>query len=69
MTTLDAIFRGEKVVILIDEYDKPLIDNLDNLEEAKKIQGLLKRFYGVLKSADEHIRLSFITGVSKFSKP
>ena len=56
------------VVILIDEYDKPLIDNLDNLEEAKKIQGMLKRFYGVLKSADEYIRFVFITGVSKFSK-
>ncbi len=59
---------GQKVVVLIDEYDKPLIDNLDNLEEAKKIQGLLKRFYGVLKSADEHLRFVFITGVSKFSK-
>ena len=59
---------GQKVVILIDEYDKPLIDNLDNIEEAKKIQGLLKRFYGVIKSADEFIRFVFITGVSKFSK-
>ena len=59
---------NQKVVILIDEYDKPLIDNLDNLEEAKKIQGMLKRFYGVLKSADEYIRFVFITGVSKFSK-
>ena len=59
---------GQKVVILIDEYDKPLIDNLDNMVEAQKIQGLLKRFYGVLKSADEFIRFVFITGVSKFSK-
>lgn len=59
---------GQKVVVLIDEYDKPLIDNLDNIDEAKKIQGLLKRFYGVLKSADEYLRFVFITGVSKFTK-
>ncbi len=59
---------GQKVVILIDEYDKPLIDNLNNMEEALKIQGLLKRFYGVLKSADEYLRMVFITGVSKFTK-
>jgi hypothetical protein len=56
------------VVVLIDEYDKPLIDNLDNIAEAQKIQGLLKRFYGVLKSASEDLRFVFITGVSKFSK-
>ena len=67
---IQGLYRktGQKVVVLIDEYDKPLIDNLDNMEEAKKIQGLLKRFYGVLKSADEFIRFVFITGVSKFSK-
>ncbi len=58
----------QKVVVLIDEYDKPLIDLLDDIPEAKKIQGLLKRFYGVLKSADEHIRFVLITGVSKFTK-
>ena len=58
----------QKVVVLIDEYDKPLIDLLDDLPEAKKIQGVLKRFYGVLKSADEHIRFALITGVSKFTK-
>ncbi len=59
---------GQKVVVLIDEYDKPLIDRLDNIPEAKKIQSLLKEFYGVLKSADEFIRFVFITGVSKFTK-
>lgn len=57
-----------QVVILIDEYDKPLIDNLDNLAEAKKIRDTLKGFYGVIKAMDRHIRLSFITGISKFSK-
>ncbi len=58
----------QKVVVLIDEYDKPLIDLFNDIEEAKKIQGLLKRFYGVLKSADEYLRFVLITGVSKFTK-
>jgi hypothetical protein len=58
-----------KVVILIDEYDKSIIDYLgDNDERAKENRAILKRFYSVLKDADEHIRLLFITGVSKFSK-
>lgn len=56
------------VVILIDEYDKPLLENLHNLEEAKKIRDTLKAFYAVIKAMDRYIRLSFITGISKFSK-
>lgn len=67
--------RGEKqVVILIDEYDKPLIDNLDelnkldNLKEAIEIRDTLKGFYAVIKAMDRYIRLAFITGISKFSK-
>jgi len=60
----------EKVVILIDEYDKPIIDYLepDQLHEAKKNRDIMKNFYGVLKNLDGHIRFLFITGVSKFSK-
>jgi hypothetical protein len=58
----------KQVVILIDEYDKPLIDNLHNLPEAKRIRDTLKGFYGVIKALDQHIRMSFITGISKFSK-
>jgi len=57
-----------KVVILIDEYDKPLIDNLSNIEEAEKIQNVMRGFYGAIKAMDRHIRFVFITGVSKFSK-
>ncbi|MEM7290907.1 MAG: AAA family ATPase, partial [Pseudomonadota bacterium] len=56
------------VVILVDEYDKPLIDNLANLEEAVLIRDLLKRFYGIMKGADEHIRFVFLTGISRFSR-
>lgn len=67
----DLIFRlaqRKPVVILIDEYDKPLIDNLHNLPEAKEIQATLKGFYGVIKAMDRYIRMSFITGITKFSR-
>jgi hypothetical protein len=59
-----------KVVILIDEYDKPIIDYLEKgeLPQAKANQKIMKNFYSVLKDAEPHIRLLFITGVSKFAK-
>ena len=58
------------VVILIDEYDKPIIDHLEfhQLNQAKANQVILGLFYGALKDADLYIRLLFITGVSKFTK-
>jgi hypothetical protein len=59
--------RG-KVVVLIDEYDKPILGNIENTAAVGEIQKLLKGFYSVLKSADEHLRFAFLTGVSKFSK-
>ena len=58
----------QKVVILIDEYDKPILDNLETPEVARAIREELKSFYSVIKGADEYIKLVFITGVSKFSK-
>jgi hypothetical protein len=57
-----------KVVILIDEYDKPIIDFLDNVQLAQANREVFKSFYSVLKDADEYIRFLLITGVSKFSK-
>lgn len=62
--------RDGKVVILIDEYDKPLIDYLtkDLLHRARENQIILRSFYGVLKEADPHLRFLFITGISKFSQ-
>ncbi len=57
-----------QVVILIDEYDKPLIDYLNDLPKALANQRTMKAFYSILKDAGEHIRLLFITGVSKFSQ-
>ena len=59
---------GRKVVILIDEYDKPLLDIEDKKELYDKNQRILKSFYGNLKSMDRYIRFAFITGVARFSK-
>jgi Predicted AAA-ATPase/PD-(D/E)XK nuclease superfamily len=60
--------KSGKVVVLIDEYDKPLIDNLDNLAEAQEIRQTLKNFYTIIKAMDRYLRFVFITGISKFSK-
>lgn len=60
--------QDKKVVILIDEYDKPLLDNIENLPEAIQIRERLKAFYTVIKAMDAHVRFVFLTGVSKFSK-
>ena len=58
----------EKVVILIDEYDKPILDNLTDKAMALTARDILKTFYGVIKSNDRYLKFVFITGVSKFSK-
>ena len=61
---------GKQVVILIDEYDKPIVDYIDpyNLEMANKQRDILKQFFSIVKNASNHIRFLLITGVSKFSK-
>ena len=60
---------GRQVVVLIDEYDKPLLQNLsrERKERQENFRNTLKGFYGVLKSCDPYIRFCFITGVTKFS--
>ena len=60
--------QNNKVVILIDEYDKPILDHLHNFEEAKKQRDILRSFYGVIKGLDEYLHFVLLTGVSKFSK-
>ena len=59
---------GQTAVVLIDEYDKPILDNITDSATALEMREGLKDFYSVLKDADEHLRFVFITGVSKFSK-
>ncbi len=65
---IDKLAVNQQVVILIDEYDKPIIDYLNDIPQAKANQQLLKSFYAVLKNAKRQIRFLFVTGVSKFSK-
>lgn len=57
-----------QVVVLVDEYDKPLLDHLTDIAAAKQIREILKGFYTVIKAMESRIRLAFITGVSKFSR-
>lgn len=59
--------RG-RVVLLIDEYDKPIIDYIEKPEQAKHNREILRQFYAILKDADPHLEFALITGVSKFSK-
>jgi hypothetical protein len=59
---------GKQVVVLVDEYDKPILDNLENRKQAEEIREALKGFYGLLKSLDIHLRFVLLTGVSKFAK-
>ncbi len=59
---------GRRVVVLVDEYDKPILDNIENTEMAIALREELKNFYSVIKDADPYIEFVFITGVSKFSK-
>jgi Predicted AAA-ATPase/PD-(D/E)XK nuclease superfamily len=61
---------NKNVVVLIDEYDKPIIDYLDqeSIHKAHENRGVLKTFYSILKDAEPYLKLVFITGVSKFSQ-
>jgi hypothetical protein len=59
---------GQKVVVLVDEYDKALVNTLDRHTVNNEIRDFLKGFYGVLKGMDYCLRFVFLTGVTKFSK-
>jgi hypothetical protein len=59
---------GQRAVVLVDEYDKPILDNLTDPEVARAMREGLRNLYSVIKGQDAHIRFAFLTGVSKFSK-
>ena len=67
---LQAMCRraGRRVVVLVDEYDKPILDALEDPELARANRDYLRGLYSVVKDSDAYIRFSLITGVSKFSK-
>lgn len=67
---IDAAYQktSNKVVILIDEYEKPIVDNIDDPELMEKFRRELQGFYSVIKGKDASIRFAFLTGVSKLGK-
>lgn len=60
--------EGRKVVILVDEYDKPMLQAIGNDQLQQAYRNMLKSFYGALKSCDQYIKLAFLTGVTKFGQ-
>ena len=63
-----ALSVDAPLVILVDEYDKPILDHLNEPDLATANRDLLRGFYGTIKSLDEHIKMLFITGITKFTK-
>ena len=67
---IEELYRkeGKQVVILIDEYDKPLLETVEDEALNEGNRSLLKAFYEVIKQCDHYIRFAFLTGITKFSK-
>ena len=59
---------GQRVVVLVDEYDKPILDGLPDLDRARANREALRSVYGIIKDSAEYVRFVFVTGVSMFSK-
>jgi hypothetical protein len=59
---------GQRVAVLVDEYDKPILDALETPDVARANRDYLRGLYSTIKSSDAHVRFTFLTGVSKFSK-
>ena len=65
---INELAKKERVVVLIDEYDYPILSHINDLATADAMREVLREFYIVLKDLDEKLRFVFLTGVSKFSK-
>ena len=67
---MQALHRktGKRVVVLVDEYDKPILDTLDTPEAARANRDFLRGLYATIKASDAHVKFTFLAGVSKFSK-
>ena len=70
VSLIKALYRkyDNRVVVLIDEYDKPMLDHLHDPDMAEANRQVMRGFYGILKSMDPYLRFTMITGVSKFTK-
>ncbi|MEA3521690.1 MAG: AAA family ATPase [Campylobacterota bacterium] len=69
-TLIENIYKKykQKVVVLVDEYDKAILDNLDQMEVARENREIIKSLYSILKGSDQYLKFVMLTGVSKFSK-
>lgn len=69
-TVIEAAYRqtGRQVVILVDEYDKPMLNSITDEPLSDSYRSTLKAFYGNLKSSDRYIKFAMLTGVARFSK-
>jgi hypothetical protein len=65
---LEKVGEEKRAVVLIDEYDKPILDHLDDVKMAEKVRAKLRLFYSSLKDADPYLEFVFITGITKFTK-
>ena len=65
---MEQLSHSNPVVILIDEYDYPLITHVDNIEFSKQIKSVMQNFFTTLKATEPYMHFSFLTGVSRFSK-
>ncbi len=65
---IEQLAHINQVVVLIDEYDKPILEHIDNSDRARAQREWLGSFYGVLKDSGSHLRFVFLTGVTKFSQ-
>ena len=61
-------FTGKQAVVLVDEYDKPILDAIDNPKLAESNRNYLQGLYGTIKDSQQHLRFVFITGITMFSK-
>ena len=70
MRLIEGLYKKykQRVVVLIDEYDKPMLDHINDIKTADGNRQVIRSFYGVLKSMDPYLKFTFITGVTKFTK-
>ncbi|MDJ0837394.1 MAG: AAA family ATPase [Acidobacteriota bacterium] len=66
--TIRELSKQNRVVVLVDEYDKPMLDHLEDPDLAEANRNKLREFYGVLKGLGKHIKMVFITGIIRFTK-
>ena len=67
-TLVRALSVNNSVVVIIDEYDKPILDHITNVTVAQQMRDILKNFYEVIKDLDQYIHFVLLTGVTKFTK-